>query len=110
GAKRFAIVEVGAAVPLAIPGVLLDVLLQLPGLGEAAFGKSGIAVGAGQLSKLGEHVVKKKSQPDTFTASLVSHPIHAVIPVTATHQRQTVFAEFQSVLDGARAMLVKRGR
>jgi len=108
GAERFAAVEPGAAIPLTVPGVLMDVLPQLPRLGQAAFGKGGIAARAGQWSKLDEHVVKKESQPDAFAASLVAHPVHAVIPVTPPHQRQTVFAEFESTLDGAHAMLVKR--
>ena len=46
GAERFSIVEVGAAIPLAVPGMSLDVLLQLPRLDEAAVGKTGIVVRA----------------------------------------------------------------
>jgi len=65
-------------------------------------------VRAGQPGKLGEHIVKEESQPDTFPAPQVSHPVHAVIPVATTDQRQAVPAGVQTALDGAHAMFVKR--
>ena len=84
--------------------------LQLPCLGEATVGKGDVVARARQFGKLGEHVVEEERQPDAFAAALFAHQVHAVVPVAAAHQRQTVFAEFQSVFDGAHAMLVERGR
>ena len=110
GAERFAIVEVGAAIPLAVPGVLLDVLLQLLRLREAAFGKGDVLPRARQLGELREHIVKEKGQPDTFAAALFADQVHAVVPIAAADQRQAVFAEVQAVLDRAHAMFVERGR
>ena len=40
GAERFAIVEIGAPIPLAVPGVFLDVLLQLLRLRDATVGET----------------------------------------------------------------------
>src|SRR5204862_4409629 len=108
--ERSAVVEVGAPVPLAVPGVLLDVLLQLLCFSEAAFGEGDVLAGPGQFGDLREHIIKKKSQPDTFATSLFTHHVHAVVPIARTDQRQAVFAESQTVLDGAHAMLVERGR
>ena len=65
---------------------------------------------ARQVGKLGQHVVEEERQPDAFAAALLADQVHAIVPIAATHQRQAVIAEFQSVLDGADAMLVKRGR
>jgi hypothetical protein len=65
---------------------------------------------ARQLGELGEHVVEEEGQPDALAASLVSHPVHAVIPVAAAYERQAVFAEPQSPLDRADAVFVERGR
>ena len=110
GAKRFSVIEVRAAIPLAVPGLLLDVLLQLLGLGEATLGKGSVVASARQFCKLGQHVVQEESQPNAFAATLVAHQIHPVVPVAATHERQAMLAEFKPVFDGANAMLIQRGR
>ena len=110
GAERFPIIEVGAPVPLAVPGVLFDVFLQLLRLGEAAFGEGVVVSRPRQFRELREHVVKKECQPDTFAAPIIPHLVHAVVPIARTDQGQAVLAEFQTVLDGAHAMFIKRGR
>ena len=110
GAERFAVVEVGAAIPLAVPGMQLDVFLQLAGVAEAAIGKGQVAARAGQPGKLRQHVVEEERQPDAFAAPRVPHAVHAVVPVAAPHQRQSVLAEFQAALDGDHAVLVERRR
>ncbi len=108
--ERRAVVEVRAAIPLAVPGLLLDVLLQLVGLGEAMPGKDSVVALMRQFRKLGQHVVEEETQPDTFAAPLFAHQIHPVVPVPATHERQAMLAEFERVFDGANAMLIQRGR
>ena len=52
GAKWLAVVEVGAAIPVSVPGVLCNVVSQLPGVGKATSGKSAIVALACQLRKL----------------------------------------------------------
>ena len=109
-AERFAVVEPGAQIPLAVPGVLLNVLLQLACLSEAMFRKGGVVAPARQFAKLRQHIVKEEGQPDTFAPPLLSHQVHAIIPVTAADQRKTVRAEPEPVLDSADTMLVERRR
>ena len=110
GSERFAIVEVGTTVPLAVPRMLLDVLPELACLIEAVIGEGGVVPRARQARKLGEHVVQEEGQPDALAAAVVAHPVHAVIPVAAPDEGQAVYAEFQAALDGAHAVLVKRRR
>ncbi len=107
-AEWFAIIEVSASVPLAVPAVLLDVFLQLPRLGYALAGKVDFIALPRQFGKPHQHVVKKESQPDTFTPSFFSDQIHSVIPVTAPNQRQAMGAESQPMFDRAHAMFVHR--
>eukprot|EP00825_Cyclidium_porcatum_P015593 TRINITY_DN18937_c0_g2_i1.p2 TRINITY_DN18937_c0_g2~~TRINITY_DN18937_c0_g2_i1.p2 ORF type:complete len:499 (+),score=45.42 TRINITY_DN18937_c0_g2_i1:295-1791(+) len=110
GTQRFAVVEPGAQVPLAVPGMSLDVLAQLGGLGQAALGKERVAAGARQPGKLGQHIVEEEGQPDTLAAPEVADQVHAVIPVAPAHERQAVRAKTEAVLDGAHAMLVEGPR
>src|SRR5580692_7388467 len=110
GTERFAVVEISAAIPLAIPGVLLDVLLQLSRLRVTMIRKGDIFARARQSRELGEHIVKKEGQPNAFAASLVSDAIHAVIPIATTHQWESVSTKLQPMLNGAHAMLIERGR
>ena len=109
-AERFAIVEIGAPIPLAVPGVFLDVFLQCFASARQRSAKGDVLARARQLGKLREHIVKKKGQPDAFAAAFFSDQVHAVIPIAGADQRQAVLAKFQAVLDRAHAMLVERGR
>ena len=110
-AERLAVVEVGAAIPLAVPGVLLDVFLQLLRLRRGSVRRRQRPVALPrQLGKLRQHVVEEEGEPDAFAAAVFADQVHAVVPIAAAHQRQAVFAEFQAVLDGAHAMFVERGR
>src|ERR1700722_7808703 len=87
-AEWFAAIKIGAPVPLAVPAVLLDVLLQLPRLSHATIGKGAFVTLARQYGKLHQHVVKEKRQPDTFASTFLSDQIHSVIPVAAPDERQ----------------------
>src|SRR5438105_2773344 len=109
-AERFTVVEIGAPILLAVPRIFLDVFLQLLRLGQATLREIRVPTPARNFSKLPEHVVKKKGEPDAFAAAFFSYQVHPVIPIAGAHQGQTVLAEFQSMLDRADAMLVKRGR
>src|SRR5205823_12656611 len=93
-AERFSIVEIGAPIPLAVPRIFLDVFLQLLRPGQATLRETRVPTPARYFSKLPEHVVKKKGEPDTFAAAFFSHQVHPVIPITRAHQGQTVLAEF----------------
>ena len=109
-AERRAIVEIGAPVPLAIPGVPFDVGGQLDRLGAAQFGKRGVAAQAGHGREILQHLVQEEGQPHAFTLAVLADLVHAIVPVAGTDQRQAPFAEAQAVLDGAHAMLVQIAR
>src|SRR5207237_8582649 len=53
---------------------------------------------------------KEEGEPDALAATFLPHQIHAVVPIAGAHQRQTVFAKFQTMLDRAYAVLVERCR
>ena len=108
GTERFAVVEVSATIPLPIPGVLFNVRAQLFGLFLAKFCEGRITASRGQRSKMFEHVVEKKSQPHAFAFAVLADHVHAVVPIAAADQRQPMFAELQSIADGAHTMLVER--
>src|SRR5439155_16046287 len=100
----------GAQIPLAVPSVFLDVFLQLPRFGEATLRKSRVLARARQFSELPEHVIKKECEPDAFAATFFPHQVIAVGPIYRAHQRQTVYAKFQTMLDRAYAVLVESCR
>ena len=109
-AERFAVIEVRAPIPLAVPGVEFDVSPQLFGLGDTTFGKRRIISAPGQLRELGENIVQEKSQPDTLPTSLFAYEVHSIVPIPATHQGQAIGAKFEGAFYGANTMFIKRGR
>src|SRR6476620_980615 len=96
-AERFAVVEIGAPIPLAVPRIFLDVFPQLLRLSQATLRETHVLTPARHFSKLPEHIVKKKGEPNTFATAFFSYQVHPVIPITGAHQGQTVLAELQSV-------------
>src|ERR1700686_1154638 len=107
-AERISAIEVGTPIPLAVPPVLFDAFLEFPCLSQATIRKAYIVVPARQFGEPRQHVVKEESQPDAFASAFYSYQIHSVIPIAASHKRQAMHAEFQSVFDGANAMFVQR--
>jgi hypothetical protein len=105
--ERFAVIEISAPIPFAVPALLLDVCLQLFRLRKATVGKGDVVTATSQFSESREHVVEKKGQPNTFAFPFLSDQIHSVVPVAAPHQRQAMYAEFQAVFDRAHAMLIE---
>ena len=109
-AERRAVVEVGAAVPLAVPAVLLEALAQPGALALAARGEGGVAARTRERAELPQHFAQEEAQPDALALAAHPHQIHAVVPVAGAHQRQAVRAEAQAVRDRAHAVLVEAGR
>ncbi|MNR16140.1 hypothetical protein D3C85_1327160 [compost metagenome] len=101
------VIEPGTAIPGAVPGTLVEVALQCHRAVAAAFGKCVIPVQASGHRKLLQHLIAEEAQPDTFTCTQMADAIHAVIPVTGAHQRQSVMATAQAMFDGTHAMLIQ---
>src|SRR3972149_3638533 len=52
--------------------------------------------------------MKEEAEPRALPSSLMSHPVHAVVPVAASHEGKTVGARRQPFVDGTKAMLEER--
>ena len=52
-----------------------------------------------------EDRVQEPAQPDALAAALVTDPVHAVVPVARSDQRQAVRPDREADVDGARAVL-----
>ncbi len=59
-----------------------------------------------KVRELHEHVIEEKPQPNAFAFTLRAHPVHAVVPVAGTHERQAVSAKAEAPLYCPYAMLV----
>jgi len=78
------------------------------GLSLATFGEGGVPVPPCDLLELFQHIVEEEGQPHAFPFPPLADEIHTVIPVAATHEREAVLAELQSVVDRTHAMIVER--
>src|SRR5206468_9260470 len=106
--ERPAVVKISAAVPLAVPGVQLDVGTKLARLGCVLFSYADVAARSSERGKLHKDIVEKERQPDALAFALCAHQVHAVVPVAGAHERQAMLAEAQPVIDRANAMFIKR--
>ncbi len=108
--ERRAVVEVRAAVPLAVPAVLLDLQAHFVRLHPATFGEGHVTGLACDLGEPHEHFIKEESQPDAFPFAVLSHKVHPVVPVAGPHERQAVLAGPEASQDRSPAMFVQAGR
>ena len=46
-----------------------------------------------QVCKQLQVLVQEPRQPDALTLALMTDPVHAIVPVTAAHQRQLMVAK-----------------
>ncbi len=91
GAERRAVVEVGAAVPAAVPRLSLDRRLERRGMGSPS---SRARVASPRAAAIGAQVVRTVCRNHaSHTLSPVpcdADAIHAVVPVACAHQRKAV--------------------
>src|SRR3989304_6156196 len=104
--QRRAVIKVSAAVPLAIPAMLLDVPAHLRRLLPATLDEGRITMHAGNLTEPHEHFIQEKTQPDALALAVHAYNVHAVVPVTGADERQAVHAERETAQDGAHTVLV----
>src|SRR5204862_1788715 len=108
--ERLAVVEIGPAIPLAVPAILLDVLAQVSNLGQAFISEGKVATLAGHRHKPIEHVVKEEAKPHAFAPPVFTHQVHSVVPIAATNQGQPMCTVFPAMTNGPDTMFVKRKR
>ena len=109
-AQRRAVVEIGAAVPLAVPARWprrTRRACRAPRCRSARTRRRGAACAS--FDELAQHLAEEERHPDALALAVLADQVHAVVPVAAAHQRQAVRAQPQAVLDGQRRVLVQRG-
>ena len=74
---------------------------------RATFGKRRIICWPGQLANWVRTSMQEEGQPDTLSFPLRTHEIETIVPIAAPNKGQTMFAELESMLDGADTMFVE---
>src|ERR1017187_129583 len=104
GAERRAIIEVGAAIPLAVPAIVLERGFERADMQAPGFSALGFAARIGNLGELPENRVQEPAQPDTLALAVLSNPVHAVVPVSGADQRKSMSADSEAAVQGSGAM------
>src|SRR5262245_59218642 len=107
--ERRAVVEVGAAVPLAVPG-RVERVLEPRDVGAIRAGLLAIAARLHERGKWHQNRRQKPPEPDALAASMLAYFVHAVVPVARANQRQPMRAGGYRSRDSADAVFVDRQR
>src|SRR5687767_7177545 len=78
--------EVGASIPVAIPGLFLERLAQVVEMLAIAIDSHALLASFDVRKESSDRSVEKPSQPNAFAFAEMSDAIHAVVPVAPTHQ------------------------
>ena len=108
-AERRAIIVIAALIPLAIPGLAFQRRFQGVHMAAPFLRPLRFAARVGNFRKARHRRAMQPGQPDAFAMAVFANPVHAVVPIARSHQRQAVAAQRQAVVEGQRAMLVKAG-
>ena len=110
GAERGAIVEEGPAVPVAVPAVALERPPERLHVGSPALRAGTLAAGLRDRGEGGQDGVQEPAQPDALAPALVTHPVHAVVPVARPDERQAVGADREAPVERRRTVVEQRSR
>ena len=104
-----AVVVVRAAVPFPIPGALFQRVLQ--GAGPLPVGVRLLPVPPplAKGSETSQRSMKEPPQPDALAPAPDAHPVHAVVPIPAAHQRQPMWSCRRTCLQCPTTVLVECG-
>ena len=83
GTQRFSIIEIGAAVPAPIPGILLNRCGQTPGFLAPLVSLFGLLVKLQQLCEVLHDVDQEPGQPHAFAFALDPHAVQTIVPIAA---------------------------
>ena len=92
--KRRTVIEIGAPVPGPIPSFRFHRGLQLGDVFAPTYGALGISARFCHTGKFRQRGDQEPGQPHALSFAQMTNPVHAIIPVTAAHQRQTVRRRF----------------
>ena len=107
-AQRRSIVEIGASIPRAVPSVALEGLSQLRGVLPPICAADLFTAAICQRRESRERSMKKPAEPYAFAFTTCSHAVHPVVPISGSHQRQTVRADGETGFKRARTVLEER--
>ncbi len=110
GAERGSIVEEGSPVPVAVPAVPLERLSERLHAGPPALRPRPLAAGLRDRCEGGQDGMKEPAQPHALAPALLTHPVHAVVPVTRSDERQPMGADLEAPVDRRNAMVEQRAR
>ena len=105
--ERRSIVEVGAAIPVAVPGQFQHAG-QPSRLVPVDLREIASPAALADRGEVVQHGHEKPAEPHAFAAAGVSDAIHPVVPVSRADERQSVRAVFHRVRDGAHRVLEER--
>ena len=88
GSQRGAVVEIGAAIPVAVPRLRFQGGLERGRMLPPRGGTRLLAATLGHRREVAERRMEKPPEPDAFPAPLPADPVHAVVPVARAHQRE----------------------
>src|SRR5262249_57322705 len=109
-AERWAVVEEGPTIPVPIPPRSLQRHLQLVDVLPPPLRPFRLAAFLGQPRELPEVGVQEPAEPDALSLPLVADPIHTIVPIAGSHQRQTVFSHGEASVYRPPAVLAERSR
>ena len=109
GAERRAVVEIAAAIPVAVPDLAsraraCSAVACVSHRAARVFPSRAFANGA----KTVERRVQEPGEPDALAAPRLADAVHAVVPVAGADQRQAVFADGEALIQRARAVFEER--
>ena len=105
--ERRAIVEIGATIPVAIPGELQHAG-EPPRLAAVMLRTFGVASLIADRRELFEHDDEEPTEPDALAAPQVADAVHSVVPIARADERQSMRAVLQRAIDGANRMVEDR--
>ena len=105
--ERRPVVEIRAAVPVAVPGEL-EHAGEPPRLVPIARRQIAAFAPLAERRELVQHDDEEPAEPHAFAAAAVADAVHAVVPVAGADERQPVRAVVHRAVDGADAVLEER--
>ncbi len=107
-AERRTVVEIGAAVPGAVPTVVGERTAQRRHVSTPAFGEIASSARLGERCERLERRMEEPAEPHALAASAGTDEVHAVVPVARAHERQAMDADRQISLDAQHAVVEQR--
>src|SRR5688500_9897920 len=102
------VVERSPAIPFAIPGFTLDRGLDGGSMRSPAVGAAWIA-NVSEWSKERDSADQKPAEPDALARAALTDPVHTVVPIARTDERQAMLTgEVEALVEPAGAMLEQR--